>query len=140
MSFAISTDRSRLDISFIHHYLSEESYWAKGRSIEIVQKTIANSLCFGAYENGSQIAFARVITDYAVFGYLADVFVDPAHRGRGVSKRLIEAILGNPQVEDLQLIMLRTEDAHGLYAQFGFAALQSPSLVMARRPSSLPPA
>lgn len=140
MSFEISTDRARLDVDFIHGYLSGESYWAKGRSIDTIDKTIANSLCFGAYEKGQQIAFARVITDYAVFGYLSDVFVDPAHRGRGVSKGLMEAILAHPDIKDLQLIMLRTEDAPGLYAQFGFAVLQSPSLVMARRPSSLPPA
>jgi GNAT superfamily N-acetyltransferase len=140
VSIEISTDRSRLDVAFIHRYLSEGSYWAKGRSLEMVEKTIANSLCFGAYEKGRQIAFARVITDCAVFGYLADVFVAPAHRGRGVYKKLMEAILAHPNVKDLQLIMLRTRDAHGLYAGFGFSALQEPLMVMARRPSHLPPA
>ena len=140
MTLEISTDRSRLDVDFIHHYLSEESYWAQGRSRETVQTTIDHSLCFGAYENGRQIAFARVITDYAVFGYLADVFVARASRGRGVSKKLMEGILAHPDVKDLQLVLLRTEDAQGLYAQFGFVPLQNPSWVMARRPPHLPPA
>jgi GNAT superfamily N-acetyltransferase len=140
VALEISTDRSRLDVGFIHRYLSEESYWAKGRALETVQTTIANSLCFGVYEDGRQIAFARVITDYAVFGYLADVFVAPTHRGRGVSKKLMVAIVAHPDVKDLQLIMLRTQDAHGLYAQFGFSALQNPSMTMAKRPPGLPPA
>jgi N-acetylglutamate synthase-like GNAT family acetyltransferase len=140
VALEISTDRSRLDVSFIHHYLSEESYWAKGRSLETVQTTIANSLCFGVYEDGGQIAFARVVTDYATFGYLADVFVDPARRGQGVSKKLMEAILSHSDVKDLQLIMLRTQDAHALYAQFGFSPLQNPSMTMAKRPPAFPPA
>jgi N-acetylglutamate synthase-like GNAT family acetyltransferase len=136
----ISTDRARLDVDFIHRYLSQESYWAMGRSIETVRTTITNSLCFGAYEDGRQIAFARLVTDSAVFGYLADIFVAPAARGRGVAKKLLEAILAHADVQGLQLIMLRTLDAHSLYKQFGFSQLQHPEMTMARRPPHLPPA
>lgn len=126
MSIEISTDRGRLDVSLIHDFLSN-SYWATGRPREIVERSIKHSLCFGAYENGRQIAFARVITDRSVFGYLADVFVVPDHRGRGVSKLLLDAILADPELRDVRLFRLATKDAHGLYAKYGFKSMTNPA-------------
>jgi GNAT superfamily N-acetyltransferase len=140
MDIEISNDRARLDVTFIHRYLSEGSYWARGRTRAQVQTTIDNSLCFGAYRDGRQVAFARVTTDGVVFGYLGDVFVDPSWRGQGISKRLMEAVLAHPVVKDLQLILLRTTDAHGLYTRFGFTALKEPGMVMVKRAPCLPPA
>jgi RimJ/RimL family protein N-acetyltransferase len=126
----ISTDPARLDIDLIHKYLATESYWAQGRSRETVERSIANSLCFGAYDAGRQIGFARVSTDRAVFAYLMDVFVLPAHRGRGIGKQLMAAALAHPDLQGLRLIALRTRDAHGLYARFGFTALPDPETMM----------
>jgi GNAT superfamily N-acetyltransferase len=125
MSIEISTDPGRLDVSLIHDFLSN-SYWATGRPREVVERSIKHSLCFGAYENGRQIAFARVITDRSVFAYLADVFVVPDHRGRGVSKLLLDAILADPELKDVRLFRLATKDAHGLYAKYGFNSMANP--------------
>jgi GNAT superfamily N-acetyltransferase len=130
-TYEISTDPSRLDITLVHGFLSN-SYWAKGRPREVVERSIQSSLCFGVYAEGRQIAFARVITDRAVFGYLADVFVLPEFRGRGIAKALIDRILDHPDVRGLQLLLLRTRDAHGLYAQFGFEPISRPQDMMAR--------
>src|SRR4051794_35096635 len=102
MSIEISSDPARIDISLVHDFLSS-SYWAKGRSREVVERSIEHSLCFGVYENGGQIAFARVITDRAVFAYLADVFVVPEHRGRGIASLLLEAILAHPELEGIRV-------------------------------------
>lgn len=121
--YLISTDKSKLDIGFIHHFLSVESYWAKNIPIDIVEKSIEGSLCFGLYLSGKQIGFARVITDGATFGYLADVFVDVAHRGKGLSKWLMQTIMQHPDLQGLRRISLATMDAHGLYEQFGFKPL-----------------
>ena len=127
----ISTNKSLLDIPMIHQYLSERSYWAKGRSLEAVQKSIENSLCFGVYdENGKQLAFARVVTDYAIFGWLMDVFVLEEYRGSGIGKQLMEAIVNHPDLKNLRRIGLGTEDAHGLYQQFGFTELSKPGNMM----------
>jgi GNAT superfamily N-acetyltransferase len=120
MTIEISTDPGRLDVSLVHDFISN-SYWAKGRSREVVEQSIKHSLCFGVYENGKQIAFARLITDLAVFAYLADVFVVPDHRGRGVSRLLLDAIFGHPYLKDVRLFRLGTRDAHGLYAKYGFS-------------------
>ena len=122
MSIEISTDPSRIDVSFVHGFLSG-SYWAKGRPREVVERSIKHSLCFGAYENGNQIAFARLITDRAVFAYLADVFVAPDHRGRGVARLLLDAIFEHPDLKGLRLFRLATKDAHGLYAKYGFTSM-----------------
>ena len=122
----ISTDRDRMDAGLIHRYLSEESYWAAGIPRELVERSIANSLCFGAFDGEAQVAFARVVTDYATFGYLADVFVLPSHRGRGIGKELMRAVREHPDLQVLRRWHLVTRDAHGLYAQFGFAPLESP--------------
>jgi GNAT superfamily N-acetyltransferase len=122
----ISTDRARMDVDAIHRYLSEESYWAKEIPRERVERSIANSLCVGAFDGDAQVGFMRVITDYATFAYLADVFVLPSHRGRGISKEIMSATMNHPELQGLRRWHLVTRDAHGLYAQFGFAALDAP--------------
>jgi GNAT superfamily N-acetyltransferase len=120
----ISADKSKLDISFIHAYLSGESYWAKGRSREEVIRSIENSICFGAYlPDGRQIAFARVITDRLVFAWLMDVFVTPGERGKGVGKLLISELLKHEALKQVKGIGLRTEDAHGLYRSYDFGEI-----------------
>lgn len=129
--YEVSCDRERIDVSMVHAFL-RESYWARGRTRETVQRSIDNSLCFGVYAAGKQIAFARVITDRAVFAYLADVFVIPEFRGRGVSKLLVGTILSHPDLQRLRAFTLGTRDAHGLYSQFGFAPVKEPERLMAR--------
>jgi N-acetylglutamate synthase-like GNAT family acetyltransferase len=127
----ISCDQSRIDISLVHKFL-RTSYWAAGRSRETVERSIGNSLCFGAYSAGRQIAFARVITDRAVFAYLADVFVVPEFREHGIAKALLRAILAHPDLQNLRTFSLGTRDAHGLYAQFGFEPVREPERLMAK--------
>lgn len=129
----VSSDRTRMDVDAVHRYLSEESYWAKGIGREVVERSIAHSLPFGAFDDGVQVGFARVITDYATFAYLADVFVLPSHRGRGVSKTLMAAIAAHPELQGLRRWHLVTRDAQGLYAQFGFIPLDAPERHMMRR-------
>ena len=124
--YTVSTDKSKLDVDLIHRFLSEESYWAKGVPRAVVERSIANAICFGAYDGTDQVGFARVISDCAVFAYIADVFVVPAHRGRGVSKLIMSAIREHPDLQSLRRWHLVTSDAHGLYAQFGFRALETP--------------
>ena len=104
----------------------------------MIERSIAHSLCFGVYTAGRQIGFARVITDYAVFGYLADVFVLAEFRGRGVARHLLKAILEHPDVRGLKLLLLRTRDAHGLYAQFDFTPVENPEELMARWSAATP--
>ena len=122
----ISTDTDRLDIDLIHGYLSDESYWASGIPRDLLQRSIDNSLCFGAFDGDEQVGFARVVTDYATFGYLADVFVLPSHRRRGVGRKLLEAVKNHPDLQRLRRWHLVTRDAHQLYAAFGFHALEFP--------------
>ena len=119
MTLEISTDKQRLDIDSIHRFLSESAYWAIGRPREVVQRAVDNSLCFGAYHDGRLVGFARVVTDYATFGWLADVFVVEAHRGQGVGKALVQAVEDHPDLQGVRLL-LATKDAHKLYAQYGF--------------------
>jgi GNAT superfamily N-acetyltransferase len=128
--FLISTDPVTLDIPFIHKFLSERSYWAKGIPVGTVSAFIGGSLCFGMYAAGRQIGFARVITDRATFGYLADVFVDEDFRGRGLSKWMMVCLLSHPELQGFRRWMLATRDAHGLYEQFGFGALEDPHRIM----------
>ncbi len=130
--FVISTDKARLDLTAIHRFLSEESTWGKGIPMAVVEKSIAGSLCFGGYLAGQQIAFARVITDFATFGNLVDVFVLPQYRGKGYSKALMAAIMAASELQGLRRITLATSDAHGLYAQFGFSPLTKPETFMER--------
>ena len=122
----ITADRARMDVDAIHRYLSEESYWAKDIPRERVERSIANSLCVGAFDGDAQVGFTRVITDYATFAYLADVYVLPSHRGRGISKEILSAVMHHPELQGLRRWHLVTRDAHGLYAQFGFAPLDAP--------------
>lgn len=129
-NYVISTDRAKLDINYIHHYLSVESYWAKNIPIDIVKQSIEGSLCFGIYHQYKQIGFARVITDYATFGYLADVFIDKNYRGKGLSKELMTFIMEQDVIKKLRRFMLATLDAHGLYAQFGFEKLEGDKRLM----------
>lgn len=137
MNLEISTDPQRLDMDVIHRFLSERSYWAEGRPLEVTQRALANSLCFGVYSDGQQIAFARVVTDYATFAWLADVFVLEAYRGRGVGKALLMAVLDHPDLRDMRRMLLATRDAHTLYAQFDFAPMDNPDRFMVRtRPKS----
>ena len=130
----ISTDRDRIDRALVHRFLSEESYWARSRTRAENDRIIDASLCFGVYEGGRQIAHARVVTDTVVFGYLGDVFVVPEARGRGVGKALMEAVLAHPHVSGLRRFTLVTDDAHGLYAQYGFRPLDDVRKWMQRRP------
>lgn len=123
-TYTISTDKKRLDVQMIHQYLSEESYWAKRIPVSVVSKSIENALCFGIYDNEKQVGFARLITDKATFAYLADVFVLPDYRGKGLSKWLMEVIQSHPDVQGLRRWMLMTKDAQGLYTQFGWAELE----------------
>ena len=125
----ISTDPARLDIDVIHGFL-RTSYWAEGRRRSVVERAIRNSLCFGVYVGGQQVAFARVVSDRAVFAYLMDVFVVPEYRGRGISKALMHAVLDHPDLQNLRVFLLGTQDAHGLYKQFGFRALAQPEIWM----------
>ena len=124
--YTISTDNNRLDIRIIHDFISNQSYWAQGRPIQTVQRSLDNSLNFGLYKNNQQIGFARVVTDYATFAWIADVFVLPEYRGQGLSKWLVEVILSHPELQGLRRWMLLTADAHGLYSQNGFKALKWP--------------
>ncbi|WP_321347311.1 GNAT family N-acetyltransferase [uncultured Draconibacterium sp.] len=126
----ISTNKQKLDIQLIHNYLSNESYWAKGRSLETVQRSIENSLCFGVYHENRQLGFARVITDYAVFAWLLDVFILPEYQGKGYGKKLVKAIITHPDLQGLRRWGLGTDDAHELYKQFGFTSLQKPENMM----------
>ena len=126
----ISTDPSQLDIPLIHRFLSTQSTWALGISEALVRRSIANSLCFGGYLDGRQVAFARVITDCATFANLVDVFVLPEHRGRGLSKQMIDAVIAHPDLQGLRRFTLATWDAHGLYARYGFQAPSRPETLM----------
>jgi GNAT superfamily N-acetyltransferase len=128
--YTISTDKSLLNIVFIHGYLSR-SYWAEDIPKEIVKKSIENSLCFGIYKNGTQVGFARVVSDYSTFAYLADVFVIEEERGKGLSKWLMECILKHKQLQGLRNFSLLTKDAHTLYEKFGFINLEKPQNFMA---------
>lgn len=128
--FVFSDDKSKLDAAAIHGYLSFKSYWAKGIPLETVKRSIENSLCFGIYKDGQQIGFARWITDKATFGWLADVYIDEQYRGLGLSKKLMSLMLFHPDLQGLRRYMLGTLDAHGLYTQFGFKAIENPERLM----------
>lgn len=131
MDIEISTDNKRLDIDFIHQFLTR-SYWAEGRTKEQVLKSLQNCLNFGIYYQGTQIGFARILTDYVVFAYIMDVFIIESHRGKGFSKQLIKSVTEHPDLRLVKRWMLLTKDAHGLYRQFGFEQLQEPSMAMSK--------
>ena len=123
--FLVSTDRSRLDVQAIYEFLTH-CYWAKGIAVATVARSIANSLCFGLYDGERQVGFARVISDFATFAYIGDVFVLEAYRGRGLGKWMMECIVKHPSLTGLRRWVLVTRDAHGLYAQSGFTPLRTP--------------
>ncbi|EKU83334.1 GNAT family N-acetyltransferase [Massilia timonae] len=131
-SFQVSTDQSRLDIPMIYRFLSEQSTWAVGISRPIVERAIENSLCFGGYLDGRQIAFARVITDYATFANLVDMFVVPEYRGNGYGKQLIGVMLRHPSLQKLRHFTLATTDSHELFTRFGFTPPLRPETLMER--------
>ena len=133
-TYDISTDPSRLQLDAIHSYLTR-SYWSPGVPRDVVARAIANSMCFGLYLGEEQVGFARVVTDQATFAYLADVYVLEAHRGQGLSKRLVAVIQAHPDLQGLRRFLLATKDAHGLYAQFGFRPLAAPDRMMEIRRS-----
>lgn len=128
--YTISTDPQRLDIDLIHDFLAHEAYWSQGRTPEVTRKALEHSLCFGLYDPQGQVGFGRVLTDYATFAYLLDIFVLAPHRGRGLGKWLVGCILAHPALCAVERWLLRTRDAHGLYAHFGFAPLNRPEATM----------
>lgn len=128
----ISIEQTELDIPVIHRFLTEQSTWAKNIPLPIVERAIKNSLCFGGFIDSSQVAFARVITDYATFANLVDVFVLPEHRGSSYSKMMMETIIADPDLQGLRRFSLATSDAHALYAQFGFTVPSRPQSLMER--------
>lgn len=130
---SVSTDKSKLDIPLIHKYISEDSYWAKGIPVEIVKRSIENSMCFGVYKGEKQVGFARIMSDKATFAYLADVFILPEHRKQGLSKKLMAEIVAHPDLQGLRKMLLATADAHGLYRQFGFNELEKPGNFMEKK-------
>jgi len=131
-NFRVSTNRQELDVPLIHRFLAEDSTWARGIPRTTVERAIQHSLCFGGYVEGSQVAFARVISDYATFANLVDVFVLAEFRGRGYGKALMEAVMSHPQLQGLRRFTLATADAHGLYAEFGFTSPLKPQSLMER--------
>ena len=131
--YLISDNRNRLQVPVIHRFLCNEAYWSPGIPLHIVEKAIAHSFCIGVYHGEAQVAFARVVTDYATYGWLCDVFVLNEHRGRGISKWMMEFIMNHPDVQGFRSWFLGTKDAHGLYTQFGFRPLDDPSRFLAIR-------
>jgi GNAT superfamily N-acetyltransferase len=138
-SFLITTDFDRVDLDFVHRFLTEESYWARGIAKETVERSLRHSLCFSLFtsvhEEEAQIGFARAITDRTTFAYLADVFVISSFRGRGLGKWLISCILAHPDMQGLRKWMLNTKDAHGLYEPFGFRLHTEGETIMVYRPT-----
>ncbi|MBU1468545.1 MAG: GNAT family N-acetyltransferase [Gammaproteobacteria bacterium] len=128
--YRVSSHREEMDFDAIHTYISS-TYWAEGIPKETFKKALDNSLCFGVFSSeGKQVGFARMITDQATFAYLADVFIDEAHRGKGLSKWLMQEVHDHPSLQGLRRILLATRDAHSLYQQFGYTPLSSPSTFM----------
>lgn len=131
-SFQVSTDRTRLDVPMIYRFLSEHSTWAVGISRSMVESSIENSLCFGGYIDGRQVAFARVITDYATTAHLEDLFVVPEFRGHGYAKQLMRMLTEHPSLQGLRRFTVNTLDAHSLFERFGFATPKRPETIMER--------
>lgn len=130
--FKVSTNKAELDVPMIYQFLSEQSSWAIGIPRRVVERAIENSMCFAGFEGDKQVAFARVVTDYATFANLVDVFVLPAHRGKGYAKELMKAIMAHPSLQGLRRFTLATTDCHELYSQFGFRELAKPETFMER--------
>ena len=130
-AYLISTDKSRLDLDVIHGFLVS-AYWSPGVPRAVVERALAHSCAFGLFHDDVQIGLARVVTDYATFAYVADVFVVEAYRGKGLAVWLMQTILSHPELQGLRRWMLATRDAHGLYRKVGFAALSAPERFMER--------
>lgn len=130
--YIISTDNERLDLPVIHDFISNQSYWGQGREIETVQRSLDHSLNFGLFKNNQQIGFARVVTDFATFAWVADVFILEAHRRQGLSTWLMESILSHPDLQGFRRWVLATKDAHELYRRYGFKELKRPERWMER--------
>lgn len=129
-NYLISDDRLKINLDFVHQYLSQESYWAQNIPVEVVKRSIEGSLSFGIYQSGKQVGFARVVSDKATFAYLADVFITEEHRGKGLGKWLMVTIHAHPKLQGLRRWMLGTRDAHSLYAKFGWTPLPTPDRFM----------
>ena len=128
-AYLVTTDKARLDLSLVHSFL-KTSYWAGGIPAEVVRRSVENSLTFGLFRDDEQVGFARVVTDYATFAYLADVFVLEPHRGQGLGKWMMEVVFSHPELQGLRRWMLATRDAHGLYRKYGFAEPENPQIFM----------
>jgi len=126
----IKTGKENMDVKMIHHFLSEDSYWAKDISYELVDYSLTHSFCVGAFVDNNQVGFGRVITDYYTFGWFADFFVSAPFRGQGISKKMLSHILEQPWSKRLRRQMLNTSDGHGLYRQFGFTDLANPTYLL----------
>ena len=131
--YFISTDKAKINIELVHQYLCNESYWAKNIPLDIIKKGIENSVCFSVFYKEEQVGFARVITDKATFGYLADVFIVKPHRGKGLSKWLMQTILDNEELQGFRSWMLGTKDAHSLYEKFGFTLTSNTTRIMRKQ-------
>ena len=128
-AYLVTTDKARLDLEVVHSFL-KTSYWAAGIPAEVVRRSVENSLAFGLFRGDEQVGFARVVTDYATFAYLADVFVLEPHRGHGLGKWMMEVVISHPDLQGLRRWMLATRDAHELYREYGFTELEEPSIFM----------
>ena len=137
--YTISTERARVNVEAVHEFLSTRSYWARGRDFETVQRAVENSLPFGVYRDGRQVGFARVVTDYATFAWLADVYVLDEFRGGGLGKWLVEVVLSHPELQHLRRWILGTRDAHELYRRFGFTEIEEPQFYMHKLEARTPP-
>jgi len=131
--FVISTDKRRLNLQIIFEFLSNRSYWARGRSLEIISRSIENSLCFGVYDGPQQVGFARVDTDHATFGWICDLFILETHCKKGLGKWLVQSILSHPDLKNIRRLLLATKDADELYRKYGgFETLPEPERWMTR--------
>jgi GNAT superfamily N-acetyltransferase len=133
LNYTITTDKSKIDIDLVYNYLSKESYWSKNISLELVKRSIENSVCFSIFYDDRQVGFARVITDKATFGYLADVFIITAYQRRGLARWLIKTILEHEELKGFRSWMLATKDAHGLYEKFGFKLTNDTTRIMRKQ-------
>ncbi|HVW63272.1 MAG TPA: GNAT family N-acetyltransferase [Puia sp.] len=124
--YTITTDKTKMDIPYIHYYLSTESYWGKGIPLDIVRRSVENSLTFGVFYQDRQVGFARIVSDFATVAYLGDVFIAQDHRGKGLSKWLMEQVMAHPGLQGLRRWILLTRDAHELYKQYGWKSIASP--------------
>jgi len=124
--YTISTDNERLDLAIIHDFISNHSYWGRGRRIKTVERSLDHSLNFGIFKKDQQVGFARVVTDFATFAWIADVFILEEHRGQGLAKWLMKSILSHPELQGFRRWVLATRDAHELYRKFGFRELRRP--------------